>query len=174
MIHYWSFIYSGTTKSTRGSAFVVYHDIYDAKKAVDSLSGFKVSGRFLVINYYKASKYVYSLEFECDRLGYTRRQISRSMQRKSKNSKLNMAWQSNCLSLCMILFVLVNNHIIKVFTWVFYFICSIYNDLTCYDWESNTTIRLYCTIKFTKLWIIDVSCISKMNKRRIRDWYKIN
>ncbi|KAK9697501.1 hypothetical protein RND81_08G041600 [Saponaria officinalis] len=30
----------GTNKDTRGTAFVVYEDIYDAKTAVDHLSGF--------------------------------------------------------------------------------------------------------------------------------------
>ena len=32
----------GETKETRGTAFVVYEDIYDAKDAVDHLSGFNV------------------------------------------------------------------------------------------------------------------------------------
>ncbi|PON86596.1 Splicing factor-like protein [Trema orientale] len=33
----------GTNKDTRGTAFVVYEDIYDAKTAVDHLSGFNVA-----------------------------------------------------------------------------------------------------------------------------------
>eukprot|EP00532_Pseudo-nitzschia_australis_P012651 CAMPEP_0168227864 /NCGR_PEP_ID=MMETSP0140_2-20121125/14301_1 /TAXON_ID=44445 /ORGANISM="Pseudo-nitzschia australis, Strain 10249 10 AB" /LENGTH=88 /DNA_ID=CAMNT_0008159301 /DNA_START=161 /DNA_END=427 /DNA_ORIENTATION=+ len=33
-------------KDTRGTAFVVYEDIYDAKAAVDHLSGFNVAGKF--------------------------------------------------------------------------------------------------------------------------------
>lgn len=36
-------------KDTRGTAFVVYEDIYDAKAAVDHLSGFNVGGRYLVV-----------------------------------------------------------------------------------------------------------------------------
>lgn len=32
----------GSTKETRGTAFVVYEDIYDAKNAVEHLSGFNV------------------------------------------------------------------------------------------------------------------------------------
>jgi pre-mRNA branch site protein p14 len=35
----------GNTNQTRGTAFVVYEDIYDAKNAVDHLSGFNVAGR---------------------------------------------------------------------------------------------------------------------------------
>lgn len=44
---------SGDKSSTKGTAFVVYEDIYDAKNAVDHLSGFNVCGRYLVVLYYK-------------------------------------------------------------------------------------------------------------------------
>ncbi|KAG6792955.1 hypothetical protein POTOM_002121 [Populus tomentosa] len=40
----------GTNKDTRGTAFVVYEDIYDAKTAVDHLSGFNVANRILKNN----------------------------------------------------------------------------------------------------------------------------
>ena len=46
----------GIEKTTRGSAFVVYEDIFDAKNALESLSGFNVGGRYLVVLYYKAHK----------------------------------------------------------------------------------------------------------------------
>jgi len=46
----------GDKPDTRGTAFVVYEDIYDAKNAVDHLSGFNVCGRYLVVLYYQASK----------------------------------------------------------------------------------------------------------------------
>ncbi len=36
---------SGTKPETKGTAFVVYEDIFDAKNAVDHLSGFNVMGR---------------------------------------------------------------------------------------------------------------------------------
>lgn len=39
-------------KKTRGTAFVVYQDIIDAKSAVDHLSGFAVGGRYLLVMYY--------------------------------------------------------------------------------------------------------------------------
>jgi pre-mRNA branch site protein p14 len=35
---------------------VVYEDIYDAKNAVDHLSGFNVCGRYLIVLYYQQSK----------------------------------------------------------------------------------------------------------------------
>lgn len=46
----------GNTTATRGTAFVVYEDIYDAKNAVDHLSGFNVCGRYLVVLYYQPAK----------------------------------------------------------------------------------------------------------------------
>ncbi|CEL94115.1 unnamed protein product [Vitrella brassicaformis CCMP3155] len=49
-------IRKGNAPDTRGTAFVVYEDIYDAKNAVDHLSGFHVAGRYLVVLYYNAAK----------------------------------------------------------------------------------------------------------------------
>ena len=42
-------IRKGTAQETRGTCFVVYDDVYDAKMAYDSLSGFNVAGRYLVL-----------------------------------------------------------------------------------------------------------------------------
>ena len=52
-------IYRGETNETRGTAFVVYEDIYDAKDAVEHLSGFNVGGRYLVVLYFQASRCVF-------------------------------------------------------------------------------------------------------------------
>lgn len=49
-------IRSGDTKETHGTAFVVYEDIYDAKDALDHLSGFNVGGRYLVVLYFQATR----------------------------------------------------------------------------------------------------------------------
>merc|ERR1719197_1096859 len=46
----------GNGPETRGTAFVVYDDIYDAKNAMDHLSGFNVAGRYLVLLYYNPAK----------------------------------------------------------------------------------------------------------------------
>eukprot|EP00037_Helgoeca_nana_P019420 m.189461 g.189461 ORF g.189461 m.189461 type:complete len:134 (-) comp24856_c0_seq3:2101-2502(-) len=46
----------GNGADTRGKAFVVYEDIFDAKNACDHLSGFNVQNRYLVVLYYQASK----------------------------------------------------------------------------------------------------------------------
>jgi pre-mRNA branch site protein p14 len=44
-------------KDTKGTAFVVYEDIYDAKAAVDHLSGFNVGGRYLIVLYYQPARF---------------------------------------------------------------------------------------------------------------------
>ena len=46
----------GTNAETKGTAFVVYEDIFDAKNACDHLSGFNVCNRYLVVLYYQATK----------------------------------------------------------------------------------------------------------------------
>ncbi|KAJ2326974.1 Splicing factor 3B subunit 6 [Coemansia sp. RSA 2681] len=43
----------GSEQKTRGTAFVVYEDIYDAKEACDHLQGFNVMGRYLVVLYFQ-------------------------------------------------------------------------------------------------------------------------
>eukprot|EP01115_Flamella_aegyptia_P002322 TRINITY_DN136347_c0_g1_i1.p1 TRINITY_DN136347_c0_g1~~TRINITY_DN136347_c0_g1_i1.p1 ORF type:complete len:126 (+),score=29.23 TRINITY_DN136347_c0_g1_i1:23-379(+) len=48
----------GNTTETRGTAYVVYEDIYDAKNAVDHLSGFNVCNRYLIVLYYNPAKVV--------------------------------------------------------------------------------------------------------------------
>lgn len=53
-IIFWHF--SGNTPETRGTAFVVYEDIFDAKNACDHLSGFNVCNRYLVVLYYQSNK----------------------------------------------------------------------------------------------------------------------
>ena len=52
----------GNAGDTRGTAFVVYEDIYDAKNAVDHLSGFNVCGRYLIVLYYQATKMTKKIE----------------------------------------------------------------------------------------------------------------
>uniref|UniRef100_A0A7E4V1K1 RRM domain-containing protein n=1 Tax=Panagrellus redivivus TaxID=6233 RepID=A0A7E4V1K1_PANRE len=46
----------GSTPETRGTAFVVYEDIFDAKNACENLSGFNVNNRYLAIMYYQCTK----------------------------------------------------------------------------------------------------------------------
>ena len=46
----------GVSKDTRGTAYIVYEDIYDAKTAVEHLSGFNVANRYLIVLYYNTAK----------------------------------------------------------------------------------------------------------------------
>eukprot|EP00347_Sterkiella_histriomuscorum_P008830 403343577 len=49
-------IRKGNAGKTKGTAFVVYEDIYDAKNAVDHLNGFNVAGKYLICLYYQPNK----------------------------------------------------------------------------------------------------------------------
>ena len=49
-------LFSGNTPETKGTAFVVYEDIFDAKNACDHLSGFNVCNRYLVVLYYQSTR----------------------------------------------------------------------------------------------------------------------
>jgi len=42
-------------KETKGTAYVVYEDIYDAKNAREHLSGFNVKDRYLIVLYFQQS-----------------------------------------------------------------------------------------------------------------------
>ncbi|XP_031552936.1 splicing factor 3B subunit 6-like [Actinia tenebrosa] len=54
----------GNAPDTRGTAFVVYEDIFDAKNACDHLSGFNVCNRYLVVLYYQSNKAFQKLDKE--------------------------------------------------------------------------------------------------------------
>jgi len=45
----------GSTPETRGKAFVVYEDIFDAKNALEKLTGFNVMGRYIVVLYHQTT-----------------------------------------------------------------------------------------------------------------------
>ena len=73
-------------KDTRGTAFVVYEDIYDAKAAVDHLSGFNVGGRYLIVLYYQPSKFQKRAEME-EKERDLQDLRKRVQQQKEKNAK---------------------------------------------------------------------------------------
>lgn len=75
-------------KDTRGTAFVVYEDIYDAKAAVDHLSGFNIGGRYLIVLYYQPAKLQKRQEAEEKEkeLLELRRQISQKKAALGKSS----------------------------------------------------------------------------------------
>ena len=49
---------------TRGTAYVVFEDLYDAKQACDHLSGFNFQGRYLIVVYYQPSKMFKKLDLQ--------------------------------------------------------------------------------------------------------------
>jgi len=57
-VHTYTFIHirRGCAANTKGTAFVVYEDIFDAKNACEHLSGFNVCNRYLVVLYYQPHK----------------------------------------------------------------------------------------------------------------------
>ena len=54
----------GTASDTRGTAYVVYEDIFDAKNALEHLSGFNVGNRYLVVMYHQQSRLLKRLDTE--------------------------------------------------------------------------------------------------------------
>lgn len=46
----------GDDKGTNGTAFIIFDDVQEAKKAHDSLKGFSLGGRYLIIVYWKENK----------------------------------------------------------------------------------------------------------------------
>jgi pre-mRNA branch site protein p14 len=51
-------IRQGNAPSTRGTAFVVYDEVSDAKQACDKLNGFNFMGRYLVVLFHQMDKMV--------------------------------------------------------------------------------------------------------------------
>lgn len=49
-------IRAGTSNATKGTAYVVYDDVVDAKQACDKLNGFNFMNRYLVVLYHQPEK----------------------------------------------------------------------------------------------------------------------
>jgi len=49
-------IRQGIATNTKGTAFVVYEDVMDAKSACDKLNGFNFQNRYLVVLYHQPEK----------------------------------------------------------------------------------------------------------------------
>ncbi|GAO18778.1 uncharacterized protein UV8b_02160 [Ustilaginoidea virens] len=52
----------GISNATKGTAFVVYEDVVDAKQACDKLNGFNFQSRYLVVLYHQPEKMIKSKE----------------------------------------------------------------------------------------------------------------
>lgn len=46
----------GNSGDTRGTAYVVYEDIFDAKTACEHLNGFQVANRYIVVLYHRQAR----------------------------------------------------------------------------------------------------------------------
>ena len=77
-----------TQSNNQHTLLKVYEDIYDAKRAVDHLSGFNVGGRYLVVMYYQPAKF----EKRAD-AAEKKREIE-ELRRQIKNKKAQMARQA--------------------------------------------------------------------------------
>jgi len=54
----------GNKANTKGTAFVVYEEILDAKNACEHLSGFNVGGRYLVVLYFNKERMAAKMDTE--------------------------------------------------------------------------------------------------------------
>eukprot|EP00455_Lapot_gusevi_P012975 TRINITY_DN16252_c0_g1_i1.p2 TRINITY_DN16252_c0_g1~~TRINITY_DN16252_c0_g1_i1.p2 ORF type:complete len:145 (+),score=45.43 TRINITY_DN16252_c0_g1_i1:58-435(+) len=54
----------GNATETKGTAYVVYENVMDAKNAVEHLSGFNVAGRYLIVLYYQPHKLTKKADLE--------------------------------------------------------------------------------------------------------------
>lgn len=52
----------GIASNTKGTAFVVYEDVMDAKQACDKLNGYNFQNRYLVVLYHQPDKMMRSKE----------------------------------------------------------------------------------------------------------------
>ena len=54
----------GTASDTKGTAFVVFEDIFDAKNACEHLSGFNLMGRYLIVLYFQPHKWTRKMDLK--------------------------------------------------------------------------------------------------------------
>nr|CAG4709243.1 unnamed protein product [Naegleria fowleri] len=54
----------GNTTKTRGTAYVVYEDIFDARDACEGLSGFNVGGRYISAYYFQPDRLQKKMDLE--------------------------------------------------------------------------------------------------------------
>ena len=54
----------GNNSDTKGTAYVVYEDIFDAKNAVEHLNGFNVKNRYLIVAYHQQARVLRKMDSE--------------------------------------------------------------------------------------------------------------
>jgi len=80
----------GTKPETQGTAFVVYEDIFEAKAALEGLSGYNVMGRYLIVLYYNKDKYLKKVneEKEQKKIAEMRKQLADKQRRVEEKKAL--------------------------------------------------------------------------------------
>jgi len=78
----------GMDRETKGTAYVVYEDIFEAKNALEKLSGYNVMGRYLIVLYYQKDRYMKKVneEKEKERINQLRKELAEK-QRKVEEKK---------------------------------------------------------------------------------------
>ncbi|RKO97950.1 hypothetical protein CXG81DRAFT_29844 [Caulochytrium protostelioides] len=80
----------GNSSSTKGTGFVVYEDVYDARSALDGLSGFNIMGRYLIVLYHKPGQQAHKMSMR-QREEELSRQRARLDQLKAEAAKAKSA-----------------------------------------------------------------------------------
>ncbi|KAI1859779.1 hypothetical protein JX265_010228 [Neoarthrinium moseri] len=84
----------GIATNTKGTAFVVYEDVMDAKQACDKLNGFNFQGRYLVVLYHQPEKMARSkedLEARKENLAQLKQKHDPSLSSTTTNSSSSTA-----------------------------------------------------------------------------------
>ena len=78
-------IRKGVTDKTRGTAYVIYEDIFEAKAALEALSGYNIMGRYVVVLYFDKDKLKKQIDNAKQREKV--RQIKEMMLKKEKDKR---------------------------------------------------------------------------------------
>ena len=81
-------IRKGNTTKTKGCAFIIYEDIYEAKEAVDKLNGFNVAGKYLICRYYQQTKIVTQTKEQAEAKRKENQQLKQNLNELKKQYDL--------------------------------------------------------------------------------------
>ena len=78
-------IRKGVTDKTKGTAYVIYEDIYEAKAALEALSGYNILGRYVVVLYFQKEKLIKQINDAKEREKV--RQLKEKLLKKEKEKR---------------------------------------------------------------------------------------
>jgi len=76
----------GCDQETRGTAYVVYEDIYEAKNALDHLSGFNVCNRYLIVLYFNPTKQAKRVDVDAKRAELEKMKVKYGLDKEEEKS----------------------------------------------------------------------------------------